>query len=217
LASTPPGVVDATTALARLRDGNRRFVDNVRSVDALLSQLRRAEMSQAQSPFAVVLGCSDSRVPAEVVFDQGLGDLFVVRVAGNVVAPSQVASVDFALERFGTRLVVVMGHTRCSAVDAAIEEALGVRPVGSAPHLEAVVGRVRPVVEALVHAGLGADRGALAREAVRTNARVGADHLRHGSRLVETMTAGGLLLVVAAEYDLETGAVDFFDLPAGTE
>src|SRR3954466_4109768 len=112
--------VPAQEALARLREGNQRYVHNVRSVDSMVSHSRRADLT-LQSPFAIVLGCSDSRAPAEIVFDQGLGDLFVIRVAGNIVAPSQIGSVEFAAERFGTRLVVVMGHTQCGAIDAAIE------------------------------------------------------------------------------------------------
>lgn len=206
--------MDALTALERLRTGNARFASNVRSVDALLSQLRRADLSEQQAPFAVILGCSDSRAPAEIVFDQGLGDLFVVRVAGNVVAPSQVGSVEFAAGRFRTRLVVVMGHTRCGAIDAAIEAALD-PPAGEvSQHIDAIVQRVRPPVDGLIAAGMGADREALARAAVRANVRYAAEHLRHGSALLESLIRSDGLLVVGAEYNLETGVVDFFDVPA---
>ena len=206
--------MDALTALERLRTGNARFASNVRSVDALLSQLRRADLSEQQAPFAVILGCSDSRAPAEIVFDQGLGDLFVVRVAGNVVAPSQVGSVEFAAGRFRTRLVVVMGHTRCGAIDAAIEAALA-PPAGEvSQHIDAIVQRVRPPVDGLIAAGMGADREALARAAVRANVRYAAEHLRHGSALLESLIRSDGLLVVGAEYNLETGVVDFFDVPA---
>ena len=208
------GGLSAQEALQRMKAGNERFSSNVRSVDALLSQLRRADLSEGQEPFAVVLGCSDSRAPAEIVFDQGLGDLFVVRVAGNVVAPSQVDSVEFAAERFHTRLVVVMGHTRCGAIDAAIESALDAAQGGPARDLGSIVSRVRPVVDALITAGLGNDRGVLAREAVRANVRFATDHLRHGSRLLESLIRDEGLMVVGAEYDLESGVVDFFDLPA---
>lgn len=208
--------LDATAALARLRAGNDRFSSNVRSVDALLSQLRRADLSTRQDPFAVIVGCSDARAPAEIVFDQGLGDLFVVRVAGNVVAPSQVGSVEFAAERFGIRLVVVMGHTRCGAIAAAIEDALDPPVPGAAHHMASIVGRVRPAVDALIAAGLGADRDALARAAVRANVRFATDHLRHGSPLLEALIAREGLLVVGAEYDLESGVVDFFDPPAAS-
>ena len=206
------GGLSAQEALARMRAGNQRFSSNVRSVDALLSQLRRADLSERQEPFAVVLGCSDSRAPAEIVFDQGLGDLFVVRVAGNVVAPSQVDSVEFAAERYHTRLVVVMGHTHCGAIAAAMENALDT-PGGSVRDPGPIVSRVRPVVDALITAGLGKDRGALAREAVRANVRFAADHLRHGSRLLESLIRDEGLMVVGAEYDIESGVVDFFDVP----
>lgn len=208
-------IVDAPTALARLRAGNDRFSSNVRSVDALLSQLRRADLSERQSPIAVVVGCSDARAPAEIVFDQGLGDLFVVRVAGNVVAPSQVGSVEFAAERFRTRLVVVMGHTRCGAIDAAVEDALDAPGDATSQNIGSIVSRVRPAVDALIAAGMGADRAALARAAVRANVRAAADHLRHGSPVLESLIANHGLMVVGAEYDLETGVVDFFDVPAG--
>src|SRR6188472_2586157 len=115
-------MVPASEALSRLREGNLRFISNTRDAGEFLSQARRFELAQSQAPFAIVLGCSDSRVPAEIVFDQGLGDLFVIRVAGNIVAPSQVGSVEFAAERFGTRLVVVLGHSKCGAILATLDE-----------------------------------------------------------------------------------------------
>jgi carbonic anhydrase len=201
----------ALTALARLREGNGRFMSNVCSLDALLSHTRRAELAVSrQQPFAIVLGCSDSRVPAEMVFDQGLGDLFVIRVAGNIVAPSQVGSVEFGVERFGTRLVVVMGHTGCSAIVATLEDIE--TPGGtSSRNLRSIVDRVRPSIVPLMKTPLASDRGALLREAMRANVRVAADHLRHGSQLLEQLTQDDGLLVVGAEYNLETGAVEFFD------
>jgi carbonic anhydrase len=197
--------------LARLREGNQRFTSNVRSLDALLSHTRRAELaSSPQQPVAIVLGCSDSRVPAEIVFDQGLGDLFVIRVAGNIVAPSQVGSVEFAAERFGTRLVVVMGHTGCSAILSTLEHIEN--PGGtSSRNLRSIVDRVRPSVEPLMKAELALDRAALLREATRANVRVAAEHLRHGSPLLEQLIQDDGLLVVGAEYNLETGEVEFFD------
>ncbi|HZD06127.1 MAG TPA: carbonic anhydrase, partial [Longimicrobiales bacterium] len=158
----------------------------------------------------VVLGCSDSRVPAEIVFDQGLGDLFVIRVAGHVVAPSLVGSVEFAADRFGTRLVVVLGHSRCGAVLATLDELE--RPGGSrSPNLASIVDRVRPSVETLLATELREDRDALVREAVRANIRASADHLRHGSRVLEELIQRDGLVVVGAEYSLETGVVEFFD------
>lgn len=201
--------VSSREALARLREGNQRFVAGLRSLDVLLSQSRRAELAVEQHPFAIVLGCSDSRVPAELVFDQGLGDLFVIRVAGNIVAPSQVGSVEFAAAQFGTSLVVVLGHTQCGAIQATLEEVR--RPGGHSPNIRSIVNRIRPSVETLLAAGMREDDERLVREAVRANVRASADHLRHGSALLEQLILDGNLLVVGAEYSLETGEVDFFD------
>jgi carbonic anhydrase len=201
--------VAAHEALARLKEGNQRFVAGVRSLEVLVSHTRRAELATDQHPFAIVLGCSDSRVPAEVVFDQGLGDLFVIRVAGNIVAPSQVGSVEFAAARFGTPLVVVLGHTQCGAILATLEEARN-RTSGS-PNLRSIVDRIRPSVETLLATGLPPDGDDIVRQAVRANVRASADHLRHGSALLERLIRDGSLLVVGAEYSLATGEVDFFD------
>jgi carbonic anhydrase len=201
--------ISAQEALARLREGNRRFASGVRSLDAMLSHTRRAELATEQSPVAIVLGCSDSRVPAEVVFDQGLGDLFVIRVAGNIVAPSQVGSVEFAADRFGTPLVVVLGHTGCGAIQATLEVVRN--STRHSPNVRSIVNRIRPAVETLLAAGLREDDEDLVRQAVRANVRASADHLRHGSALLEQLIQEGSLLVVGAEYSLETGEVDFFD------
>jgi carbonic anhydrase len=203
-------MVPAREALERLREGNRRFVSGVRSSDTLTSQARRDELAAGQEPFAIILGCSDSRVPAEIVFDQGLGDLFVIRVAGNIVASSQVGSVEFAAGRYGTRLVVVLGHSECGAVLATLEELR--QPTGQqSGNLRSIVDRVRPSVEALLATDLRHDPEALVREAVRANIRVSANHLRHGSEILERVIENEGLLVVGAEYALETGVVDFFD------
>jgi carbonic anhydrase len=201
--------ISAREALARLREGNRRFVSGVRSLDAQLSHARRAALTVEQRPFAVVLGCSDSRVPAEIIFDQGLGDLFVIRVAGNIVAPSRVGSVEFAAARFETPLVVVLGHTQCGAILATLEEVSS--PTTHSPNVRSIVDRIRPSVETLLATELGCDDGRLVREAVRANVRASADHLRHGSALLEQLIQDGSLAVVGAEYSLETGEVDFFD------
>jgi carbonic anhydrase len=200
----------ARDAFIRLRDGNRRFATNRSAADAFRSHARRAELAAGQEPFAIVLGCSDSRVPAELVFDQGLGDLFVIRVAGNIVAPSQIGSVEFAAERFGTRLVVVLGHSRCGAILATLEELR--RPTaGRSRNLMAIVDRVRPAVEGLLTTELRHDEPALVREAVRANIRASAGHLRHGSQVLEQLIRDDGLLVVGAEYSLESGVVEFFD------
>ena len=203
-------MISAREALERLREGNRRFASDVRSPDTRTSQTRRSELAAGQEPFAIILGCSDSRVPAEIVFDQGLGDLFVIRVAGNIVAASQVGSVEFAAARFDTRLVVVLGHSQCGAVLATLEELQ--RTTGhQSRNLRSIVDRVRPSVEALLATELRRDPDALMRHAVRANIRVSANHLRHGSEVLEQLIERNGLLVVGAEYSLETGLVDFFD------
>lgn len=197
-------------ALERLRDGNRRFVSNVRGLDSFLGRAKLADHTKPPTPFAVILGCSDSRVPAEMIFDQGVGELFVIRVAGNIVAPSQVGSVEFAIEQFGTRLVVVLGHSHCGVIAAAIEALKNPRAAGSL-NVRSIVSRVRPAVEGVLAASGGRDADAVSREAVRANVRASANHLRHGSELIEQKSLSDGLVVVGAEYSLETGLVDFFD------
>lgn len=203
-------MVSAHEALERLREGNLRFAANVRGADAFVSHTRRVELASGQQPFAIILGCSDSRVPAEIVFDQGLGDLFVIRVAGNIVAPSQVGSVEFAAERYHTRLVVVLGHSQCGAIVATLEE-LRTSTGNYSHNLRAIVDRIRPAIEGLFATDLSHNPDALIREAVRANIRASVDHLRHGSQVLEELIRNEGLLVVAAEYSLDTGVVDFFD------
>jgi carbonic anhydrase len=201
-------MIPAQEALVRLREGNRRFVSNIRS--ETLTARRRVELANGQAPFAVILGCSDSRVPVELVFDQGLGDLFVIRVAGNIVAPSQVGSVEFAAEAFGTRLVVVLGHQRCGAITATLEQ-MQQSEASQKGSLRSIVDRVRPSIEGLLHTDLRNDHEALVHEAVRANVRASASHLRHGSAIIEQLIQSKGLLVVGAQYSLETGEVEFFD------
>jgi carbonic anhydrase len=203
-------MISAREALERLRAGNQRFASDVRRRDSLVSQTRRTELTAGQEPFAIILGCSDSRVPAEIVFDQGLGDLFVIRVAGNIVAASQVGSVEFAAARFGTRLVLVLGHSQCGAVGATLED-LQLPADHQSRYLRSIVDRIRPAVEALLATELRHDPDALLRQAVRANIRASADHLRHGSDVLEQLIQQNGLLVVGAEYSLESGVVDFFD------
>ena len=201
--------VSARDALAKLREGNARFAANARGTGTLITAARRAKLTAAQEPFAIVLGCSDSRVPVELVFNQGPGDLFVIRVAGNIVAPSLVGSVEFAADRFGTRLVVVLGHSSCGAIQATIEELH--RPTKQSPYLKAIVDRIRPGVEQLVTAG--ADDGALAVEhaAMTANVRASVEQLRHGSAIIENLIANDGLVVTGAWYSLETGRVEFLE------
>jgi carbonic anhydrase len=202
-------MISGRDALERLRTGNRRFAEGQQQWSGAATE-SRAELVDGQAPFAIVLGCSDSRVPTEIVFDQGLGDLFVIRVAGNIVAPSQVGSVEFAAERYGTRLVVVLGHSQCGAILATIEELK--RPtINQSRNLHSIVDRVRPAVEPLLRTGLQHDPGALVRDAVRANVCISVKHLRHGSDVLEQLIDEQGLAVVGAEYSLETGVVDFFD------
>lgn len=202
--------VQAEEALERLRQGNARFMSNVRSVAAMASQQQREALVEGQKPFAIVLSCSDSRAPSELIFDCGLGELFVVRVAGNVVAPSIVGSVEFAAATFGTELAVVMGHSRCGAVAATVES-IRAGKAALSENVRDIVERISPGIVGLTSDGkheadvLGA--------AIRANVRVSANHLRHGSRVLEERIKAGRLKVVGAEYSLETGAVDFFDVP----
>ncbi len=203
-------MIEARAALARLQEGNARFAASGRPSAAFATRDRRAELAAGQEPFAIVLGCSDSRVPAEIVFDQGLGDLFVIRVAGNIVAPSQVGSVEFAAERYHTRLVVVMGHSQCGAILATIDELR--RPSSDqSPNLRSIVDRVRPSVEPLLTSVRGVVSDAIVADSVRANTRASVDHLRHGSAVLERLIAEQGLRVVGAEYSLESGRVDFFD------
>jgi carbonic anhydrase len=203
-------MVSAQEALDRLREGNQRFVANVHGANGFPGQARPADVATSQNPLAIVLGCSDSRVPAEIVFDQGLGDLFVIRVAGNIVAPSQVGSVEFAAARFGTRLVVVLGHTQCGAVSATLEELQKPSDTQSR-NLRAIVDRVRPSVEGLLATELRSDPEGLMAHAVRANIRSSVHHLRHGSAVLEDLIQHNGLRIVGAEYSLESGAVEFFD------
>ncbi|MEK7990939.1 MAG: carbonic anhydrase [Thiotrichaceae bacterium] len=204
-------MLSALEALQRLQEGNQRFLSgNLRSCDMLKTLEGRQQLLTGQNPFAVIIGCSDSRVPVEMIFDQGLGDLFVIRVAGNIVAPSQIGSVEFAAEEFGTRLVVVLGHTHCGAVNATLKQLQ--QPVeNQSRNSRSIVKRIRPSVEGLLELDLKYNPQELAKHAVRANVRVSASHLRYGSEVLEHMIENDELLVVGAEYSLETGIVEFFD------
>lgn len=202
-------MITAIDALQRLKDGNQRFVSGQRSSNSISPSLQ-FEPSMKQKPFAIILGCSDSRVPAELVFDQGLGDLFVIRVAGNIVAPSQIGSVEFAAAQFNIKLVVVMGHTLCGAVRATIEELK--RPTGEqSRNIKSIVDRIRPSVETFAQSELWHNHDELIHQAIRANVRASVNQLRHGSEILESMTQNDNLLIVGAEYSLETGVVDFFE------
>jgi carbonic anhydrase len=203
-------MTDANEALQRLKAGTDRFVATVRDMSARASQSRRADLLEAQNPFAIILGCSDSRVPAELVFDQGLGDLFVIRVAGNIVAPSLLGSVEFSAVQHGARLVVVLGHTLCGAIQATVSE-LNQPSANRSPNLQSIVNRIQPSVQTLVEAGLGQDQEKLVKLATRANIRASVAHLQHGSQVLEELVTNDGLQIIGAEYSLETGKVEFFD------
>jgi carbonic anhydrase len=203
-------MISAQQALEKLIRGNARYVADVQLGGLNACQTRRNELIDGQEPFAIILGCSDSRVPAEIIFDQGLGDLFVIRVAGNVVAPSQVGSVEFAAEMFNTKLVVVMGHTQCGAIQATLDE-LEHPKTNRSPNLRSIVDRIRPSVEPLLETELRHDKKELLEQSIRTNILYSADRLRHGSKILKRLINKGELLVVSAEYSLETGVVEFFE------
>ena len=204
-------MISAVEALDRLREGNRRFTSNNLqhcSIPAIQTHLN--ELVAGQEPFAIILGCADSRVPAEIIFDQGLGDLFDIRVAGNIVTPSQVGSAEFAAKRFGTRLVVVLGHSGCGAVSATLEELKNPTEVLS-PHLRMIVNRIRPAVEGILDSKPERNGDTLLKQAVRSNIRASVNHLRNESQILRELMENSGLIVVGAEYSVKTGIVDFFD------
>jgi carbonic anhydrase len=203
-------MLSAREALERLRKGNQRFVAGDINSEILASPARRNNLVADQKPFAIILGCSDSRVPAEIVFDQGLGDLFVIRVAGNVVAPSQIGSIEYAAEMFGTRLVLVLGHSTCGAVIATLDQ-LQRDSSDRSPNLRSIVGRIKPSIEMLLEGDHRDDPEALLQRAVRANIHASVEQLRHGSEILEDLITHHGLLIVGAEYSLETGVVEFLD------
>ena len=203
-------MISPSDALKQLQDGNRRFVAGEIDATTIARRGHRADLSVGQNPFAIVLACSDSRVPVEMVFDQGFGDLFVIRVAGNIVAPTQVGSVEFAAKQFGTKLVVVLGHTNCGAVTATLKE-LALETTHRSPNLRSIVDRVRPAVEPILASHGNDDADALTSAAVRANIRASVERLSHGSQVLEQLIENGELDIVGAEYSIETGQVEFFD------
>lgn len=203
-------MISPLDALQRLRDGNRRFVNDEVSEEALASREHTAGAATPQNPFAIILACSDSRVPTELIFDQGIGDLFVIRVAGNIVAPSQIGSIEFAAQQFRTRLVVVLGHSNCGAITATLNELAKQASVRS-PNLRAIVDRVRPALEPVISADSDFSDLTFINSCVRANVRASVEKLKHGSLILEKLIENGDLLVVGAKYSIETGNIEFFD------
>ena len=200
-------MIPTEEALKRLRKGNKRFVSDSSIFNKISHKSRCHSLTEDQDPFAIILGCSDSRAPSEIIFDQGLGDLFVIRVAGNIVAPSQIGSIEFAVERFGTRLVVVMGHSRCGAILSTLE---GLRkPLeDQSGNLRSIIDRIRPSLTSL---DIHQDPETLLQQAVRANIHSSVHQLQHESNILKELVTEGDLLILGAEYSLDTGIVNFFD------
>lgn len=203
-------MVAAAIALQRLKDGNARFVERAAGRADGEQEIGELQLPQEQSPLAIVLGCSDARVPAEIVFDLGPGDLFVIRVAGNIVAPSQLGSIEFAAAKFGTRLVVVLGHSRCGAVEATID-ALRAPQQETSRNLKTIVSFIKPAIEPLLEKHGEDDHDALVAAAVRANVRTSVTSVRHQSEILVPLIRHGGLQIVGAEYSLQNGKVEFFD------
>ncbi len=202
-------MISAVDALERLREGNRRFVNDEVSEEALASREHRAGAATPQNPFAIILACSDSRVPTELIFDRGIGDLFVIRVAGNIVAPSQIGSIEFAAKQFGTRLVVVLGHSNCGAINATLKE-LALKESVRSPNLRAIVDRIRPALEPVLRDDSDLDDEEVVSSCIRANVRASVERLRHGSLILEQLVETGDLQIAGAEYSIETGIIEFF-------
>ncbi len=202
-------MISAIDALQLLREGNRRFVNDEVDRKALANRTHQANAADGQDPIAIVLACSDSRVPTELIFDRGIGDLFVIRVAGNIVAPSQIGSIEYAVQQFRTQLVVVLGHTDCGAVIATLNE-LALKDSHRSPNLRAIVDRIRPAVESILAEHEDDEATGVVGDAVRANVRASVEGLRHGSQILEKLIDDDELQVIGAEYCLDQGIVEFF-------
>ncbi len=203
-------MITADQAIERLREGNRRYVSDDPSRVLQSESTIRSQLVQGQSPFAVVLGCSDSRAPVELLFDQGPGDLFVVRVAGNIAGPDQVGSIEFAVAEFGTPLVVVLGHSYCGAINASLDF-LAAPSEDLSPNILGIANHILPSIEPLTQVTPPLEREDLVRQSVRRNVSTEVRRLRETSDILARSIRENGLLVVGADYSLDTGAVDFFE------
>lgn len=199
----------ADKALQTLIEGNTQYIEGTADGAELTIATRRLGIADGQNPFAVILGCSDSRVPAELVFNRGLGDLFVIRVAGNIVAPSQIGSVEFACQHFGTQLVVVLGHSHCGAINATVDSLIEDSDDLS-PNIASIVDRVTPAVLPIVQRKQFKDRNDLIHQAMRANVEQSVNGLQMRSRFLRDLVNKGKIKIVGAEYSIETGVVDFY-------
>jgi carbonic anhydrase len=203
-------MIDAGEALARLKQGNARFIAGQINSEILASPARSSECFAGQKPSAIILACSDSSVPEEILFDQGLGDLFIIRVAGNAVTPSHIAAIEHAAETFGSLLVLVLGHSGCEAVGATLRE-LRQGSDGASAESSAATRAIRPAVADLLETKLAGDEQALMAAAVEANVLASVERLLHGSEVLESLSASGGLRIVGAHHDMACGKVSFFE------
>ncbi len=199
MSSSETGSLTPTEALTQLMAGNERYVA-AQTDHPHQDAARRAELSGGQNPFAIILGCSDSRVPPEVIFDQGLGDLFIIRVAGNVVDNVVLGSIEYAAEHLRTPLIMVLGHSKCGAVSATVA---GGKLEG---HLPSLAQPIQPAVDRAK-----AQEGDLINNSIRENALMVADQLRSSEPVLAKLVKSGKLKVIAARYDLDEGKVDLLE------
>jgi carbonic anhydrase len=202
LASGGGAWISADEALQRLMEGNRRFVNGQMSILKQSDTATRKSLTKGQKPYAVILTCSDSRVPPEVVFDKGLGEIFVIRVAGNGVDPMVLGSIEYAAEHLGSPLIMVLGHERCGAVTAAVEAK------GKAEgNLGSIINAISPAVKQAKKEYTGKDKAQLVETAIDDNTRLVAADITRRSSIIRRLAQGGKVKIVAAKYDLDDGAV----------
>lgn len=200
----------ALEALKQLQEGNKRFTQDINGNDIEMNAAQRTELVEKQEPAAIILGCADARVPAEIVFDVNLGDLFVVRVAGNIVTPTQIGSIEYAVHNLGTRLIVVLGHSSCGAVAATVDSVVSSSPAPS-PGLDSLISKITPAVKTIMSSNDGIDTSDLIAKSVKENVSNSVKELQNDSDILKDVIQNDGLLVVGAEYDLATGAVNFFE------
>ncbi len=196
-------MIPAVDALELLKEGNARFVSG-KSAEIH----RTHKMVDNQEPFAVVLGCSDSRVPPEIVFDRGVGDMFVIRIAGNIVTPLELGSTEFAAVQFGPRLVVVMGHTCCGAVQATVKTLAS----GLTAQTADLSAGMKTIVEHIgVSVDLETDEAHIVDQTIEANVRNSVKSLREQSQVLIDLCNDDGMMIVGAVYDIGTGVVSFLD------
>ena len=200
---------DEKYIIQKLIDGNQRFINGTTTNNQSKNIEKRLELINYQKPYAIILCCSDSRVPAEFIFDVDLGDLFVIRIAGNIVAPSIVGSIEYAITKFQVKIIIVMGHTNCGAVIATVEKCLNNSLSNNSNSIKDIVDRIYPsIVEIVKSDELKMDSKILM--SVRTNIHASVNQLKHASRILENKCLNNDLLIFGALYNLENGLVDFF-------